>query len=343
MAYDAVGMRYYNPQLLAQANVGNDDVMAQAHFNAIEQSGKIPGIVETAGSPAFRGQPDHDTFELSTPSLTGTVASAATGAVAGCGLGYWLLNNPIKDLAKQEINPAIYKSIDSVRLQEDIKDAQDAMKKTKEYNLAQLAKAESFEALPDDVKKYFEENNLHSRTPEEAKAAFERAGKKVEDYTLEAAAKKAKESRPSAAKAYKYVKAMSESELDAIKNAKNVDELKALITKHKELFGIKGTEEQIAKQVEELAGKGNEAVHKSAKAWMAAYEKGLKDLNAEIAGYFDSKTGKLVENLDDEAKAILKDFKWQQAKKYGKWGAIIAGAGAVLYGLFGGNKKSEQA
>lgn len=343
MTYDAVGMGHYNPQLLAQANVGNDDVMAQAHFNAIERSGKIPGIVETAGSPAFRGQPEQDTFELSTPSLTGTVATATTGAAVGGGLGYWLLNNPIKDLAKQEVNPAIYKSVDNVRLQLDIKDAQEAMKNSKEYNLAQLAKAESFEALPDDVKKYFEENNLHSRTPEEAKAAFERAGKKVEDYTLEAAAKKVKESRPSAAKAYKYVKAMSESELDAIKNAKNVDELKALITKHKELFGIKGTEEQIAKQVEELAAKGNEAVHKSAKAWMAAYEKGLKDLNAEIAGYFDSKTGKLVENLDDEAKAILKDFKWQQAKKYGKWGAIIAGAGALLYGLFGGNKKAEQA
>ena len=343
MTYDAVGMGHYNPQLFAQANVGNDDVMAQAHFNAIEQSGKIPGIVETAGAPAFRGQPEQDTFELSTPSLTGTVATAATGAAVGGGLGYWLLNNPIKDLAKQEVNPAIYKSVDNVRFQLDIKDAQEAMKNSKEYNLAQLAKAESFEALPDDVKKYFEENNLKSRTPEEAKAAFERAGKKVEDYTLEAAAKKVKESRPSAAKAYKYVKAMSESELDAIKNAKNVDELKALITKHKELFGIKGTEEQIAKQVEELAGKGNNAVHKSAKAWVSAYEDGLKKLNAEIAGYFDSKTGKLVENLDDEAKAILKDFKWQQAKKYGKWGAIIAGAGAVLYGLFGGNKKSEQA
>lgn len=343
MTFDSVGMARYNPQLFAQANGGNDDVIAQAHFSAIEQSGKIPGIVETAGSPAFRGQPEQDTFELSTPSLTGTAASAATGAAAGGGLGYWLLSNPIKDLAKGEVNPAIYKSVDNVKLQNKIEYAKEVMKNTKEYNLAQLANAESFEALPDDVKKYFKENNLKSKTPEEAKVAFKKAGKKVEDYTLEAAAKKARENFVSAADAQKLIKSMPETELDAIKNAKNVDELKALITKHKELFGIKGTEEQIAKQVEELAGKGNEVVHKTAKAWISTYEDGLKNLNAQIAGFFDSKTGKVLENLNEDAKAVLKDFKWQQAKKYGKWGAAIAAAGAVLYGLFGGHNKTEQA
>ena len=115
-------MGYNNPYLMQQYGGGNDDFAANLHFKAIEQSGRIPGLTETAGSPAFKGNPETDTFEKSGgPGILGTAAITGGGALAGGAGGYYFMNNPIKDLKNQTLNPAFYKTIDKADLALNIK------------------------------------------------------------------------------------------------------------------------------------------------------------------------------------------------------------------------------
>ena len=56
MAGENVGLSAYNNPYANYLNYGmqNDDVMANLHFNEIAQTGRVPGMTETTGSPAFR-------------------------------------------------------------------------------------------------------------------------------------------------------------------------------------------------------------------------------------------------------------------------------------------------
>lgn len=336
-------MGYNNPYLMQQYDVSNDDLMANLHFKAIEQSGKIPGLTETAGSTSFRGNPETDTFEKSSggPGLLGTTALAGGGALAGGAGGYYLMNNPIKDLKNQTLNPAFYKTIDKADLAEQIKVKQNALKNSKGYNLAQLAKAESFDALPDEVKTFLKNNKLDKLSPEEAKGLIEAAGKKVEDFDLNKVAQNVTEKFKGTQYYNNIIKTSTDNHiLAAIDKTKNADELKALIVKHKDFFGLSGTETEIAKKAEVLAARGKNEVTSLANNIITKAEDYVIARKNKIFANI-GKDGKLLENADDATKALFKDFKWQQAKKYGKWGAAIAAAGALLYGLFSGGKKQD--
>ena len=335
-------MGYNNPYLMQQYGGGNDDFAANLHFKAIEQSGRIPGLTETAGSPAFKGNPETDTFEKSGgPGILGTAAITGGGALAGGAGGYYFMNNPIKDLKNQTLNPAFFFFFDKADLALNIKRQQELLKNTKAYNLAQLAKAQNFDSLPDEVKTFLKNNNLEKLTPEEAKGLIEAAGKKVEDFDLDKVAKQVTEKFRGAQYYNNVIAALPKAEIDALRNAQNADELSKLIVKHKDLFGLKGTEDEILQQAKALAAKGNNAVADKADNIVKNATARLNTVKKRIFDSVDSSTGKLLENADDGVKAIFKDFKWQQAKKYGKWGAAIAAAGTLLYGLFGGGSGKE--
>lgn len=342
MAGDTVGFGNYNPYLMQQYGGANDDFMANLHFKAIEESGKIPGLTETAGSPAFRGAPETDTFERTGggPGLLGTAAIAATGAAAGGAGGYYFLSNPVKDLKNKTLNSDFYKTIDRYDLAKKVEESVKQLKNSKGYNLAQLAKVESFDALPDEVKTFLKNNNLDGITPAKAKEIIEQTGAKLSDFELETVVKNVSEKFKGTEYYNRIIKASTDDQiLSSINKTANADELKALITKHKDFFGIKGTEAEVAQKIEALAAKGKTQVADDAGQIIRKAEDFVLKRRDEI---FDnlSKEGKLLDKADDATKALFKNFKWQQAKKYGKWGAIIAGGAALLYGLFGGNKKA---
>lgn len=347
MSVDSTGLGngyqnpYQNPQLMQQYAAANNDLMANLHFNEIEKSGRIPGLTETAGSTSFCGGPETDTFEKSSsgPGLAGTVGLATAGGLTGGAGGYWLLSNPIKDLKEKTLNADFYKAIDKADLGEEIKAAQAKLKNTKGYNLAQLAKAKSFDELPDEVKTFLKNNNLDKISPEEAKGLIEATGKKVDDFELNKVAERVTKKFKGTQHYNNIIKASTDGQiLKNINEAKNLDELKAVILKNKDFFEIKGTEAEIAQKVEALAAKGKTAVADDAGKIITNAEDFVLKKKSNIFKNIGT-DGKLLESADDATKALFKDFKWQQAKKYGKWGAIVAGGLAVLYGLFGGNSQ----
>lgn len=327
----------FNPAVHQQQygdSIKNDDFMANLHFNAIRQSGKIPGITETAGSPAFRGQLEADTFESSSgPGLLGTAATAAVGGAGAGATGYYFFSNPIKDVGAKTLNPEFYKTIDAANLAKKLE------LETKRFNIAQLAKATDFDSLPDSVKQYFTANNIAIRKPQQAQAVLTAANLNPANYeNLDDVLKNA----TSRFKGMQYHANIFANNglFEEVNNAKNIDELKAVITKNKEFFGITGTTEaEIAQKVERLAAKGNSGVIDEINTLKDAAKNYMQKQEGKIFSHIDPKTGKLLDTADDTVKQLFKDFKWQQAKKYGKWGAIAAGTGALLYGLFGGSKK----
>ncbi len=312
----------------------NDDFMANLHFNAIQRSGKIPGVTETAGAPAFRGQLEADTFESSSgPGLIGTTAIAgAGGAAAGAG-GYYLASNPIKDLEAKTLNPEFYATMDKAKLDKILQ------KETKIYNLAQLAKAKDFDSLPENVKQYLTQNKLNTLTPQQAQEALRISGINPANYeNLDDVLRAAKENF----KGMQYhANVLSTTGVfEEINNAKNLDELKAVIAKNKKVFAINGaTEAEITQKVEQLAAKGNAGVIEELNTLKNTATDYMVKQENKIFQHVDPKTGKLLENADTGIKELFKNFKWQQAKKYGKWGALAAGTGALLYGLFSSGKK----
>lgn len=337
-----IGNANYNPYLMQQYAAANDDFMANLHFNEIEKSGKIPGLTETAGSPAFKGNTESDRFEKSGgPGLMGTAATAGIGAAGGSLGAYYLMSNPIENIQEKTLKTDFYKTIDKADLAAKTKTAIESAKNTKGYNLAQLAKLGSFDALPEDVKNYLKNNGLDKVTAEQAKEIIKKTGHKVEDFELENIVKKTTENFKGTQYYNNIIKASTDGQIiSAINNAKDTDELKALITKNKEFFGLKGTEAEIAQQAEALAAKGktevaekaNNIINKAEDYILKRKEEIFKNLNKE---------GKLLDNADEATKALFKDFKWQQAKKYGKWGAIIGAGLAVIYGMFGGSPKTK--
>ncbi len=389
MSGENVGLNAYNNPYAMYANYGqqNDDVMANLHFNEIARTGRIPGMTETTGSPAFRGNPETDTFEKSGGiGLAEGAAITAAGAGAGAASGYFLLSNPIKNAEQQILNPAFYKTIDKANLEKAIKSTQEAIKQTKGYNLAQLASVEKFEDLPDEVKTYLKDNGLDKKTPAEAKALLEQAGKKVEDYNLDNIAKQVRENfkgmeyhkgilgKATAAKGLtplvtdtndlkafflknKELYGLTGTEEEIAAKVENLiakgkkkaalagintpEELKKFVTENKEFFGIKGTEEEIARKIDNLVAKGKNGVIDEAAEIVAKSQNYVSRKSLDIFSHIDAK-GKLAEDAPDTIKKLFKDFKWQQAKKYGKWGAAIAGGIAVLAAMFGGSSKPKE-
>ena len=386
MAGENVGLSAYNNPYANYLNYGmqNDDVMANLHFNEIAQTGRVPGMTETTGSPAFRGHQETDTFEKSGGiGLAEGAAITVAGAGAGAASGYFLLGNPIKNHENKILNPAFYQTIDKADIEKKIKTTIEATKQTKGYNLAQLASVEKFDDLSDEVKQFLKANGLDKKTPAEAKALLEQAGKKVEDYNLDNIAKKVRENFKGAAyHSNVLAKANATKELaplsadtESIKKlflqnkelygltgteeeiAKQIDdiitngrkkvalagintteELKNFVTQNKEFFGIKGSEEEVAKQIDELVAKGKNGVIDEAATIVSKSENYVKVKNQNIFSHIDAK-GKLAEDAPESIKQLFKDFKWQQAKKFGKWGAAIAGGVAVLAAMFGGSSQ----
>lgn len=322
----------FNPAVRQQQygdSIKNDDFMANLHFNQIRQSGKIPGITETAGSPAFRGQPETDTFESSSgPGLLGTAATAAVGGAGAGATGYYFFSNPIKDVGAKTLNPEFYATMDKARLNEIL-----GQKKIH----FELFKASNLDSLSEEAKAYLTKKGL---TLQEAQDLLKRSTQinyanyeNVDDLVKELTSK------------FKGMQHQANilgktGLFEEVTNAKNLDELKAVITKNKEFFSISGaTEAEIVQKVEQLAAKGNAGVIDEINNLKNAASTYMRNQENKIFSHIDPKTGKLLDTADDTVKQLFKDFKWQQAKKYGKWGAIAAGTGALLYGLFGGSKK----
>jgi len=319
-----------------QLDSANNDFMANLHFNEIRRTGRIPGITETAGSPAFRGQPETDTFESSSgPGLVGTAAAAGAGAL-GAGTGGWYLaSNPIKDLEGKLLNLDFYKTIDNAKLNEVLE------LETKRFNLVQLAKATDFDSLPEEVKTYLTTNKMNTLTPAQAQQALQRAGVNPANYNnLDEVLSTA---RNNFRGMQYHANILGTNGLfEAVDKAANADELKVIINKNRNFFGITGaTEAEIAQQVDQLAAKGKDGIQDVIHTLKNDATDYIMKQEDKIFKHIDPKTGKLLDTADDTVKQLFKDFKWQQAKKYGKWGAAIAAGGALLYGLFGGGSKKQ--
>lgn len=114
-------------------------------------------------------------------------------------------------------------------------------------------------------------------------------------------------------------------------------DMEKFIKENKAAFCFEGTEDEIAKEIKEIAKDGKASLKGSLDVAVKGQDDYVKGLREGI------KEG-IMENYDTEAKAFIKDapetlknavknFKWKQA---GIWGAIAGGTILALGALFGG-------
>ncbi len=331
---------YYSP--FTNYGLQNDDFMANLHFSQIAKTGEIPGAVNTANEDVLLRNPEKDTFEKSgNVGLGEGILLTAAGTGAGAAAGAFFLSNPIKDVKQQTLNSDFYKTMDKSELAKIIKTEQESLRGRLEYNLAQFVKAKSFEELPEDVQTFLKNRNFEKKTPDDAKEHLKKLDFDNDRFDLNKVAQNLTEEYKGTEYYNKIIKTCEDNGiLASVDKAATKEELKDLIVKNKEFFGISGTEAEIAQKAETLAAKGKNGVSTEAEKIINTAKDFLTERQKAIFKNVDS-NGKLTANAEESVKTLFKDFKWQQAKKYGKWGAVIAASAAVLYSMFGGSKKSK--
>ena len=350
MAGEIAGVNY---------NAMNDDFLAQMYFNRnaqnsapSQQTQNVPASKTGVSNPAFQGGPQGDTFEKSS-SMVPTVATGILGG--GAAAGYYFANPVNKD---GEVAEGLIKAMDKINKKEWTKAAteeilEDLKKPT--FDTLGIADQKTYDA----VKKFAQSGKLESltdaekalipdlyKTQADAKSAVDLAEAEFKKIDMKKVAEDAKDAVSEFnlehnTKLLQKQKTL-QSQISLLADNASEADLEKLIKENKSLFKLKGTEDEIAAQVKELAKTGKAGLADEVKGLVGFQEEYVKNLRNGLKEGF-------LENYDKEAKALIKDapeclqkavknFKWKQA---GIWGAIAAGTIIVLGSLFGGGSKRE--
>ncbi len=343
-------------------NAMNDDFMAQMYFNRAaqntspaQQSQSTQTSQAGGNNPAFQGGVQADTFERS--SAVPTVASAVLGGGAAAGAGYYF-SKPINK--NGEVAEGLIKAMDNVNRKEwtkiateeilsDIKSpvfeslgiadqkAYDAVKKfALSGKLDGLTDAEKA-LIPDTYKVHSEAKNAVDL----AEAEFKKIDmKKVAEQAKEAVSEFSLEHNQNLLQKTKVF----QGKLSALGESATEADLEKLIKENKSLFNFKGTEDEIAKEIKELAKSGKSGLDDMVKLCIKGreeYVKGLREgIKEGILDNYDKEAKAFVKEAPEALQKAVKNFKWKQA---GIWGAVTAGSILLLGALFGGGNKSKKA
>ena len=304
-------------------------------------------------------QVENDTFEHSSGGGLGTTLSyAGLGGVGGGALGYFFNGNPVTEAeGKLKVNGKFYKALDNAMIENEITKAiskaeLDAIKatglKSKEEleALRKLAAVENIEALSEDVRKALPKDVT---TPGIAKILVEKTDAEIAKIDRVNVATTAKEAYLKETKGIAYSELPNriknfttiEEGLKALKDDVKPEELKKFISDNRELFGIKGEEAEVTKQIEELSKLGKKGLLEEVTRSKNATQEVLNSVNKNITKNVNKETRALIEEAPEYLKKAFKEFKWSQAKSYGKWGAGLAAGAYFISSLFGGSKNKS--
>lgn len=314
------------------------------------QTGYVPYTGASTTPMKMQGQLDKDVYQPSGPGLTEIGATAVAGGALGASAGYWWLNNPITkgENGALEVNPKIYKSYDHVTLQNAIEEEvkasklnllqQNNVQSLEQFNaLKELSKAESFEALPAETKAKL--TGLNITDPAVAKTKVEALETAfINNIDRETIVKNTSERLKNQLVGGKFEFLQNydsvKAALDKLGANATQEQLEQFILDNKKMFNLAGmSDAEVAQEVEILKGKKQAGILSELKTTKDNYERTVNGVKSKILEAFD-KEGKLKPNIDKEMKSILGDFKVSQAKKLGKWGAIIGGGLTALYSMF---------
>ena len=352
MAGEIAGVNY---------NAMNDDFLAQMYFNRnaqntapSQQTQNVPASQTGVSNPAFQGGPQGDTFEKSS-SLVPTVATGILGGGAAAGAGYYFANPVNKN---GEVAEGLIKAMDKINKKEWTKAATEEI-------LGELKKP-TFDALGiadqktyDAVKKFAQSGKLESltdaekalipdlyKTQADAKSAVDLAEAEFKKIDMKKVAEDAKDAVSEFnlehnTKLLQKQKTL-QSQISLLADNASEADLEKLIKENKSLFKLKGTEDEIAAQVKELAKTGKVGLADEVKGLVGFQEEYVKGLSNGIKegflGNYDKEAKALVKDAPECLQKAVKNFKWKQA---GIWGAIAAGTIIVLGSLFGGGSKNK--
>lgn len=329
---------YNNPYAVPYLNSNNsynDDFMASQLFNQAQLQSAQTGAV-----PNFQGQPTVDTFQRQSSGGIGAVPLAIMAGGAGAAGGYYFAN-PFKE--EGVFNEKMLNSLDKEALQTAEKTHYDKL----------LAKAKTDLLKYDEktlnaIKSYAEKGNLKALTETERnliKASGIKSPMKAKNILAKADNIDTKQlvdeaKRFANANSYSHNSNLLNKLKDikpSLESVKDAD-LTTFIKNNHQAFGIKGTEDEIAKAAEQLAKGGKKSVLNHVASDIKSKEnlvnKLAKDLNKN-SSYFEKGGKKLIKDAPEAISKAFKNFKWKNA---GKIGLIAAGIG-LLIGLFTSSSK----
>lgn len=332
--------------------------MSGVNFNATtpQQMYQMYGAGQAGYAPytgvstplTMQGQLEQDVYQPSNV-LANTFIGTTAGVALGGSAGYWWLNSPVKKGEKGlEINPNVYKNYDqhtlNTAIEKEIKASklnllqQNNIQSLEEFNaLKELSKAESFEALSEETKGKL--SRLGITDPAEAKTKVKTLETAfINDIDRGTIVKNTEKRLQSdlVGRKFEFLKNY-ESVRENLKNLGSnatPEQLEQFILDNKKMFNLAGmSDTEVAHEVEILKGKKQAGILSELKTTKDNYERTVNGVKSKILEAFDNE-GKLKPNIDKEMKSILGDFKVSQAKKLGKWGALVGGGLAFFYSLF---------
>ncbi len=333
---------------------------------ASQQQGGMPS--QTYGAPsqvAFGGvQPlQQDQFQKSgVPGAIG-LAAAAGGAT---GLGMYLANpSPIKEL--DDGTKTLKDSFIRIAESHETKKAQELLK-TVTVDEARMPILKSLKVADIDtynaIKKYATAENAGTLgnevtdllpsglSKEQAKDIVQKAETEFSKIDMQSIEKEIAEAGKAAKElsyheSTKKLARLKELETKVASLADNAKpELENLIKQNHDLFGIKGTPEEIAKEATRTAEKGKKAFQSYLTEGIKFHEQLVqrqKASHSAIAKLYNAESKTFGKGVTESITTATKEFRWKTA---GKWGLI---AGGVVLGLaalskfFGGGNKAQQA
>lgn len=347
MAGEIAGVNY-NPY-----NAMNDDFLASLYFNKMaQQSGASQQTGQTgASNPAFQGNSgaQGDTFQRSS-SLMPALAAGTLGGGAAAAAGYYFAKPVNKN---GEVAEGLIKALDKANHKEFVKGATE--------EILENLKSPTFAALdiPDQktydvIKKFATSGKLDDLTDAEkallpdkykvqadARSAVTLAEEEFKKIDMKKVAQDAEKAANELSLEYnrKHLQQLKvlQGKVNALSDNISEADLEKFIKENKAAFHFEGTEDEIAKEIKEIAKDGKASLKSNldvAVNGQDEYVKGIrKGIKEGIMDNYDTEAKAFIKDAPETLKNAVKNFKWKQA---GIWGAIAGGTILALSALFGG-------
>ena len=305
-------------------------------------------VTQYAGNPNFQGGLENDTFQRSEgPGLVSAVGLTGVGCGLGAAAGYYWKGNPLNKVEDgYALKDGFTNTYDAQKFDEYVNKIVEKRKLNalsslgitdlKQYEaIEKLAKGEELTdelktALPKDIK-----------TADEAKAFMQKAAPKLEKVNpahIREVAKKSFEENYSKSAVQAKIKNYTAMEEELTKLGKNAtpEQLQEFIAKNKDKFGIKNSK-KLKNYTDKLLKLNQEELLQELKKRNNGFKTTIKEFQTEILSHVDSETGLLKEGAPKNIKAMFKNFRLAELKRYGLWGAGI-GFGAWIMNKVLGSK-----